>query len=457
VTRHENYELLSALRRYPSIMRRICIFVFFLAQVAVAGEHPATLFSHEKNSRLWISGQANIIFQRHGAFPARYSGENSLRNVPEHATSRVLTLYTAYALRPDFEIIADAESAGGRGISDAFGLAGFTNLDVVRNPTLGASPYLARLMLHGVIALAPEHEPADRGPLSNFAQLPARRLEWRIGKLGTVDFFDLNNAGSDSHLQFTNWTIDNNGAFDYAADTRGYTIGGMFEWHEPSWTLRGGVMLMPIEANGIKLDKHIRRNRGHNLELELRQPRLGRATNIRFLLYQNRANMGDYRQSIAEAGEGVPDITATRRAGRSKLGFGVNADQQIRPNVRLFGRVGWNDGRNESFAYTEVDRTLQIGADVGEAKARGGHAGLALAVNGLSRPHRDYLAHGGLGFLLGDGALRYGREEILEIYYTLRIAPGIFVSADVQHIEHPGYNADRGPVTVPGLRLHVDF
>jgi hypothetical protein len=275
--------------------------------------------------------------------------------------------------------------------------------------------------------------------------------------MSTADFFDLNGPGSDSHLQFMNWTLDNNGAFDYAADTRGYTIGGIVEWHEASWTLRGGLMLMPVEANGIKLDKHIRHNRGQNLELELRRAIRGLPTTLRFLLFQNRANMGSYRQSIADAGEGVPDIASTRRAGRTKIGFGINGEQEIRPNVRLFGRIGWSDGRNESFAYTEVDRTLEIGADAGSVVARRGHAGIAMVVNGLSGAHRDYLARGGSGFLLGDGALRYRPEEIVEIYYTLRIGPGVFASVDVQHIEHPGYNADRGPVTVPGLRLHFDF
>jgi hypothetical protein len=213
------------------------------------------------------------------------------------------------------------------GISDALGLAGFTNLDVVRNPTLGATPYIARAQVHSVIALGSESERSERTPLSGFATLPTRRLELRAGKLGTVDHFDVNAIGSDSHLQFMNWTIDNNGAFDYAADTRGYTWGVIAEMHVPTLTLRGGVMLMPAVANGIHYDHHIRHARGENVELELRRPFMrGRPATARFLLYRNLARMGSYREALATRGSEAPDITLSRRRGRTKFGVGVNVE-----------------------------------------------------------------------------------------------------------------------------------
>ncbi|HYL06797.1 MAG TPA: carbohydrate porin, partial [Thermoanaerobaculia bacterium] len=281
-------------------------------------------------------------------------------------------------------------------------------------------------------------------------------------KLGTVDFFDLDGPGSDSHLQFLNWTIDDNGAFDYAADTRGYTYGVVGRLEEPRYGLRAGIMTMPKVANGIDLDLRLDRARGQNLEAEVRPVLRGRKGVVRLLAYRNVADMGSYREAIDAFLAGrdpVPDITAHRRQGRTKTGYGVNFEQEVTAAVRVFGRWGINDGHTESFAYTEVDGTLELGADLrlgGEGHERH-KIGLAVADNRLSSLHRTYLALGGLGFLLGDGRLDYGHERILEGYYTYRIWRGVSVAADLQRIWNPGYNRDRGPVWVPGTRLHVDF
>jgi hypothetical protein len=422
---------------------------------------PATMFPHAADGRFWLAGQANFVLQGHDSFHSPYSGENSLRAEREHALSRLLTIYSGFQLSRGSELLLDVESAGGRGISDALGVAGFTNLDVVRNPTLGSSPYVARLMLHGVIPLGSARETQERGPLSILSDVPVRRLELRIGKLSTADFFDLSSVGSDSHLQFLNWTVDNNGAYDYAADTRGYTMGAVAEYHDRRWSARAGLLLMPTVANGIKLDKHINQARGENLELEWRPALLAdRTTAIRLLLYENFARMGSYDEAIAAFRSGAdaqPDITAHRKAGRTKVGIGLNGEQQLTSTLRAFGRLGWSDGRNESFAYTEVDRTAELGADWRIPGRPLDKVGLAIVANGLSDPHREYLRLGGLGFLLGDGTLRYGPERIIEAYYTAHISRGLFASIDLQSIRDPGYNRDRGPVLVPAARLHIDF
>ncbi len=403
------------------------------------------------DDRFWFGGQINVIYQRHGAFTSPYSGPNSMHADPEHATSHVETLYTGYAFARHHEILADFESAGGRGISDALGLAGFTNLDVVRNPSLGPAPYVARLMYHGVFALSSGEQPQDQSFTSVLKSVPVRRIEVRAGKMSVVDFFDVNNPGSDSHLQFANWTVDNNGAYDYAADTRGYTIGAMVEYDDAAWSVRGGVFLMPKVANGIDYDGAISHARGQQIEVERRWTK----TTARVLVYDNLARMGNYRESLALSTP--PDITATRQPGRTKFGVGVNAEHSLSDAVRVFGRLGWSDGRNESFAYTEVDRTFEAGGDVRIPHRTKDKAGIVFVANGISAAHRDYLAAGGLGFLLGDGALRYGHERILESYYTANIWRGLYASADLQYIANPGYNRDRGPVFVPGARLHFDF
>ncbi len=438
---------------------RAFALMLFVSATARAQDQATTVFDHPADQTWWLSGQINLIGQHHGDFPALYSGEHSFRPDGEHALSRVLTLFTGVRLPRGWEIVFDLESAGGHGLSEAFGLAGFTNLDVVRNPSLGSAPYVARAMVRKIIGFSEEIVDATPTPLALAPHLPARRVEIRAGKLGIVDFFDVNAVGSDSHLQFTNWTVDNNGAYDYAADTRGYTYGVLVEYDTPRWSIRGAEALMPAVANGIDFDWNINRSRGENVEFEVR-PTAGLA--VRALAYANHANMGSYDEAIHAylAGAGArPDIEAHRQHGRVKYGFGINAEYTTPIDVRLFARAGWNEGHHESFAYTEVNNAVAAGGDVDGARWRRSHdrVGAAIASNGLSEPHREYLVLGGLGFLLGDGALRYAREDIVEIYYNAHLWRGVFVAGGLQYLRHPGYNADRGPVFVQGVRLHVDF
>ena len=227
------------------------------------------MFPHPESDRWWISGQANFISQWHPAFHSPYQGRNSLSPEAQDASSRVLTLFTGRRLTNTAEVLCDVQETGGHGIGEALGLAGFTNLDVVRNPTLSKAPYIARLMWHQIIPLGSEREPSLRAPLSLFSSLPARRLEIRFGKLGLADFFDFNTYGTDSNFQFLNWTVDNSGAYDYAADTRGFTYAAMFEYHDRHWAARFAEALMPKVANGIHLDADLARAHSENMEFEI--------------------------------------------------------------------------------------------------------------------------------------------------------------------------------------------
>jgi high affinity Mn2+ porin len=413
--------------------------------------------------RFWLSGQANFIGQAHPPFRALYSGPNSLDPSDEQKVSTLATLYTGARVARGTSLLFDLESAGGRGIGHALGLAGYTNLDVVRSPTLGAKPYIARMMLHHVVALSSETEPADRNPLCLWDKVAVRRLELRAGKFSLADFFDVNPAGSDSHTQFMNWTVDNNGAYDYAADTRGYTYSILAEYWDRGRVLRFAEALMPKVANGLALDFNVARARAENLEFQLNRSLIpNRQGAWRFLTYVNHANMGKYRDAIhafLTAGGPRPNVAATARQGRIKYGFGVNVYQELAGQARLFGRFGWNEGHNESFAYTEVNQTIAFGGDVrGQSWGRGNDKlGVAFVWNAISGDHRSYLALGGLGFLLGDGALHYGWERILEAYYTMPVGWGLSIAPGIQYIVNPGYNQDRGPVITATVRLHYDL
>lgn len=432
-------------------------------QQAADPDTQSTIFPHTESGRYWVSGQMNFILQWHPSFPAPYSGPNSLRPGAEHALSQLYTLYTGYQLTKTTEVLFAPESTAGHGLSDALGLAGFTNLDVVRNPSLGAAPYISRLMIHQIIPLSSERMPATRGPLSLATELPARRLEIRLGKFSLVESFDLNSVGADSHLQFMNWTVDNNGAYDYAANTRGYTDGIILEFQDRRWGARYAETLMPKVANGLQLDADVFRARAENFEFEVRRSVVPHRNGaLRLLGYVNHANMGSYRAAVNGflAGKtAAPDITAHSLQTTIKYGLGVNFEQQLNGWLTAYGRWGWNEGRHESFAYTEVDQTAALGAgfDGKLWQRRLDRAGVTVVSNGISRDHQLYLALGGKGFLLGDGRLTYGRENIFESYYTAHLWRGLFATMDLQHINNPGYNRDRGPVVVPGLRLHVEF
>jgi hypothetical protein len=421
------------------------------------------MFPHSDDTRWWISAQANFIFQAHCDCPALYSGQNSLSNSGESAISHVLTLYTGYQLTHNTEFILHPELAGGHGISEALGLAGAVNLDVVRNPTLGKAPYIGRAVLSHTFAFSKEMVKTDRTPISLQTQKPVRRLEMHIGKFTMPDYFDQNAVGTDSHLQFTNWTIDNNGSWDYAADTRGYTAGIVLEYQDRNWAARIGVAMMPKVANGPNLDADILRARAGNFEIELR-PAITKqgATTLRLLSYVNHANMGDYSVAAQQYVEGLvstPDVTVTRVQGTTKYGFGTNFEQHLAHGVRAYARWSWNEPHKELFAYTEVNESFSGGSDLqGIAWYRKiDRVGAAFVSNGISRDFQHYLALGGLGFLLGDGGLTYGRENIFEMYYTAHIWRGLYGSFDLQHVVNPGYNQARGPVTVPGIRLHLEL
>jgi len=284
------------------------------------------------------------------------------------------------------------------------------------------------------------------------------------------DFLDINSIAGDSHMQFMNWAIDNNPTWDYAADTRGYTYGIVIDYEDRYWGARFAEALLPTTANGINLEWNPQRAHAENFEIEVRPGLIAkRSTIIRVLAFMNHANMGDYHEAIDQferelaAGEkpAAPDIDDHIKRVTMKYGFGLNMEQEITETLRAYSRLGWNEGQHETWCYTEADAHFSFGWDLrGDLWERPRDKwGVAFVMDGLSRRHRQYLSLGGLGFVLGDGNLSYGPEQVMETYYTfpVPIEPGVFAAFDFQYINNPGYNRARGPVIVPGVRLHVEL
>jgi high affinity Mn2+ porin len=408
-----------------------------------------------------LSYQATSIGQYHGTFPAAYSGVNSLEDTTERDVSLTTTLFFGLRLSPNTQLYFDPEIAGGRGFSGVTGLANFSNGELPRVASATPKPYIARLYVSHDFGFGDEKEKVESGDNQLGGQRPMIRYTVVAGRFTVTDFFDNNRYSHDPRTQFMGWATMYNGAWDYPADTRGYTWGWMHEFHARSWSVRYASVAEPKVANGLRFDRRLFRDRGDTFEEEARYQLGGHPGAMRLLEYFNRTNSGNYGQAIALANQsgGVPDVTATRKIGTLKYGVGWNAEQEIAKDIGVFARLGWNDGKTESFAFTAIDHLISAGVSVTGTRWHrpDDTAGSALTVSGLSAIHAQYLADGGLDFLIGDGALRYGRETVWESYYSARLFPGFFASFDLQHIANPAYNQDRGPVWVSSLRLHVEL
>lgn len=450
----------SALLESSRSARRLLISIFVLCVPACgfAQESKSDFTLPATNAEDWgLHLQATTTSQKHGPFRAPYAGINSLQTDEPWQTTETGTIFLGRRLWRGAELYLNPEIAGGKGLSGAVGAAGFPNGEATRVGATTLTPYFARFFLRQTFNLGSESESVE----SDANQLGGTRAKSNItltlGKFAAGDLFDANNYSHDPRTQFTNWAIMANGAWDFPADARGYTDGVALELNQPAWAIRAGALAVPTEANGGRFDHKISRALGAVIEFEKSYSIASRKGVVRFLAYVNHARMGSYRQTIDNPVYAM-DITQTRDY-RAKSGCGLNFEQAITDDFGIFGRVGWNDGKTETWAFTEIDNTFSLGISV---KGTSWHRkndvfGLAGASNGLSPDHRDYLRDGGYGFIVGDGQLNYGREAILEGYYAAQIWAGLTLSVDLQYLANPAYNRDRGPVLVGGLRIHVQY
>ncbi len=404
--------------------------------------------------------QTTYVWQRKPSFAARYSGPNSLVTAQERSYSWTGTAMLGWRPWEGGELYANPEVALGLPLSQLTGLGGFPNGELAR--TAGTNPtfYWARWFARQTFSFdgVPVQVESDQNQLGG--TVSSRRLVVTAGAMSVIDLFDDNTYSHDARTQFMNWSLITHGAYDFAADARGYSRGIVIEWYDGPWAVRAGRFAMPTESNGTRLQRSLGRSHGDQLELERGWALGTEPGRARLLLFRSRADMGSYADALALAAAqgGTPDLARVRR-DRSKTGYGINLEQRVAGVAGLFLRASRNDGQSETFAYTEIDRSLSLGAVLdGALWGRGADtAGLAVARNSLSRSHRDYLAAGGLGFFLGDGALDYRDERVLEAFYSLAVARRAWFSVNAQHITNPAYNAARGPVRVLGVRLHTNF
>lgn len=405
--------------------------------------------------------QATSIGQYHGTFHSPYEGPFSLQNTMERDASLTTTLFLGLRLENNTFLYFNPEIAGGRGFSGVDGLANSSNGELPRVASATPKPYIARLYISHDFAFGNEMESFESKENQLGGQRPMNRYTVTAGRFTLTDFFDNNRYSHDPRSQFMGWAVMYSGAWDYPADVRGYTWGWVHEVHTRSWSFRYASAAMPRVANGLRFDRRLFRNRGDVFEIERRWEAGKHPGTVRLMNYENHADAGAYAEALrqAAASGGVPDVTATRRNGTLKYGFGLNAEQEITGEIGVFARLGWNDGKTESFAFTAIDRLATGGVSINGKRWHRPFDTVAteITVAGISGVHALYLARGGHDFLIGDGHLQYGPETTSESYYNARVLPWLFAAIDLQHVTNPAYNQDRGPVWIPSLRLHVEL
>ncbi|HEV3331186.1 MAG TPA: carbohydrate porin [Bryobacteraceae bacterium] len=435
----------------PVALRLVCL-------TALVG---TAVVSAQDEERWNLFYQATSIGDHHGTFPSPYAGPFSLQDYPERDVSLTTTLFLGLRLERNTQLYFDPEIAGGKGFSGVNGMANSPNGELPRVASATPKPYLARLYVSHDFGFGDEKELVESDPNQLAGARPMNRYTVTIGRFTVTDFFDNNRYTHDPRTQFIGWAIMYNGAWDYPADTRGYTWGWVHELHTKHWSFRYASAAMPRVANGLRFDRRLFRDRGDVIEGEYRYEVRKHPGAVRLLGYQNHADAGTYADSIqlAKQNGGVPDITATRRVGTLKYGTGLSFDQELTKDIGVFGRLGWSDGKTESFAFTAMDRLATGGVSITGQRwhRKDDTVATELTAAGLAAVHSQYLALGGHDFLIGDGALRYGPEYVWESYYSARLFPGFFVSFDLQHVNNPAYNRDRGPLWIESLRLHVEL
>ncbi len=410
-----------------------------------------------ESNRWEIHGQSTFLGQGYPAFRAPYSGPNSLTPAPQLQPTWSNSLYLNVRLWEGGELYYNPELLQGFGLNNTTGLGGFSNGEAQKSNFPYPHYNTSRLFLRQTFGFGGEQEELASGQLQLAGKVDVSRLTIQAGKFSVVDVFDGNSYARDPRKDFMNWSLWSSGAFDYAADKLGLGYGVTAELNQKHWALRAGYFLMGATSNANSFDTRVPQRGEYVAELETRYSLFSQPGKLRVLGFLNSDYSGSYRETLNNPALNA-DITQTR-TGRIKYGYAVNIEQALADDLGLFGRWSWNDGRNEIMAFTDIDASLAMGASIKGAKwgRPGDVIGIGGAVNALSRDHRDFLAAGGLGVLVGDGALNYRRERIFETYYAYALTKAVTLTADYQFVTNPAYNADRGPVHIFSGRLHGEF
>ncbi len=418
---------------------------------------PKTDITDPESDRWEIHGQTTYLPQGYPSFRAPYTGTNSFTPAPQAKATWSNSLYLNARLWEGGEIYYNPELLQGFGLNDTVGAAGFPNGEAQKSNFPYPHYNTSRLFLRQTFGFGGEQETLASGQTQLSGKVDVSRLTVQAGKFAVVDVFDGNAYAKDTRKDFMNWSMWAPGAMDYSADKVGLSYGATAELNQKQWALRTGYFLMQSVSNSNSFDNRVLERGMYIAELETRYTLFSQPGKLRTIAWLNSANSGSYRETLNNPAFDL-DIALTRR-GRTKYGYVINVEQAVTDDIGLFGRWSWNDGKTEIMAFTDIDASLSLGTSIKGTKwgRPDDVIGIGGAINALSRDHRDFIAAGGLGVLIGDGALNYRRERILETYYAYALTKALTLTADYQLITNPAYNADRGPVHVISGRFHGEF
>ena len=460
---------------YVSLERLAASVLCSLAAAGVWAQSVLTTDTEDTTARY----QLTYNWQHHDSFRANYSGANSLLPHSERMYTFSTTAHWGFRPWQDGELYFNPEVTSGVPFSgNLVGLGGFTNGEITRAGGPTPKLYRQRLFVRQTWNRGGEREPLE----SDFNQMAGwvdkNRFVLTAGNFSTLDVFDDNAYAKDPRTQFMNWGNWTYAAYDYAADARGFGWGFAGEWYQDNWVLRFGRMTGPKEPNGLPVDFALGKHYGDQLEIERGHIWADQPGKVRVLAWRNRAQTASFddatqwlnRRACVQtnhcAVETTPQaLVESRKGEKIKYGLGVNLEQAINTSVGFFLRAMQADGRTETYAFTEADGSLSTGLVFkGGLWGRTDDAvGVAFMRNTLSSQRRGFLAAGGMSYFIGDASttsppsLTYKPEQILEVFYSLQMMRGTWLTTDYQRIQNPAYNADRGPVHVYALRLHAEF
>lgn len=427
------------------------------------------IYAQNNQEKDWSAHfQLTVITQKHSGFRSSYTGLNSLADsVEPSATSLTTTLFLGRKLWKGAALYFNPEVSGGKGLSFTRGVAGALNGETYRVGSVEPQVFIARAYIRQFFALPEskyEYVKDDANQLGE--KEPVSRITITAGKFAISDFFDDNGYAKDPRTEFCNWSIWANGAWDYPANTRGYTEGVVVELIKRSWTVRLSTVAVPRIANYHLMEYKLFKAHSETLELEHGFSIFKRPGKFRLTLSNSYERSPSYKDGIEALSANntfllnvISGNEENNKYGGKKTGIGLNIEQQLSDNSGMFLRAGWNDGKYASWAFTEIDNTLSLGfSSKGTAWQRPDDVfAIAAVTNGISKDHKEFLRDGGYGFIIGDGKLDYSRESIIETYYSVRAERFLWFTFDYQFVNNPAYNKDRGPVHVFGARVHVEF
>jgi high affinity Mn2+ porin len=396
------------------------------------------------------------------------------------------TFYLGFKISRNTKFYINPDIAGGSGIGGTLGIAAYPNGEIFRVGNPAPAIYFSRAFIRHYVPLkntSYSYSESDQNQLGEF--VPTHRLQLTIGKFTLNDIFDCNHYSHDPRTRFLNWALMNSGAYDFASNTKGYTYGIVIERITPELSLRTGIGVEPVYSNGplsyrrqigrfplLDMEVDLNKNTGYGWQFEVEKPirqKSGKPMIIRALVFANSTNSGKYSDAIASpyytakpdsfVNNGSLSIASVRNPGTVKYGASLNIEKPIGPHAGALARFSWNDGRSESFAFAEIDQSESLGFVLHGTAYHRYHDRVmaAIVVNQVSTVHRDYLLHGGYGFMLGEPNMRYASECVIELQYSYSLGQDFVISPDFQYILNPGYDANRGSIRVWGVRSHINF